>query len=174
MLLSQDQKWTSFLISTKTCSAPASYLELLWIRVCPEGGHGALDLPLRVHFNIPPGENHLSLARCQRFKLPAMGGCWATDLLAEVHTVEEYSGTEAYFKLTHSIFKHLWWPHQQWDLFAMDSWCQNELKKNCQRPQFTKCLQTPWPWVAPWYLNIGSTLLRTVKSVGDTWFSWMS
>lgn len=79
------------------CLAPASYLKLLWVCLCPKGRHSTSDLPLRVHFNVPPGQNHLRLARCQRYKLPAMAGCRATDLLAEVHAVEEYSGTEAQF-----------------------------------------------------------------------------
>lgn len=75
------------------CSAPASYLKLLRICLCPKGCHGALDLALRVHFNVPPGQNHLCLARRQRYKLPAMARCRAADLLAEVHAVEEYLGT---------------------------------------------------------------------------------
>lgn len=77
------------------CSAPDSYLKLLWVCLCPKGCHGTSDLPLRVHFNVPPGQNHLCLARRQGYKPPAMAGCRATDLLAEVHAVEEYSGTEA-------------------------------------------------------------------------------
>lgn len=48
------------------------------------------------------------------------------------------------------------------------------LKKNFQRPQCHQMSQSAVTQLAPWYLNIGSTLLSTVKSVGETWFSWMS
>lgn len=48
------------------------------------------------------------------------------------------------------------------------------LKKNFQRPQCHQVSQSAVTQLAPWYLNIGSTLLRAVKSVGEIWFSWMS
>lgn len=92
---SRGKKKQKFPDLHEMCSAPASYLKFLWICLCPKGCHGALDLALRVHFYVPPGENHLCLARCQRDKLLAMARCRAADLLAEVHAVEEYLGTEA-------------------------------------------------------------------------------
>lgn len=175
MLLSQDQKWT------KTSWFPWKCVQLLPL-TWSSSGFECAQKGAMVHLIFPSGSISMSHQERTTWAWPDTSGSncllWqAAELLTcllKSTLWKNIRELRQIFKLTQSIFKLLWWPHLQWDLFAMDSWCQNEHKNDCQRPNSTKCLQAPWPWVAPWYLNIGSTSLRMVKSEGDTWFSWMS
>lgn len=71
---------------------------------------------------------------------------------------------------THSSVKLPQRPAQQW------YWCGKDSARFLfhKRRHPIKCLKEQPPREGAQYLNIGSTSLRTVKSAGDTWFSWMS
>ena len=145
MLLSQDQKWMTTCWFHEnvfsSCLLPGAPLGLSVPRRGPwctwSSPQGPFQCPTR---REPPelGQTLAVQTACYGRLLSYWLACWSPHC-------KEHSGTEADFKLTQSIFKLLWWPHLQWDLFAMDAWCQNEYKNDCQRPNSTKCLQASWP-----------------------------
>ena len=69
-------------VAVKICTHRSSF----WLWVGPAGGHGADDGSLRVHVDVPPGQNHLGLATGLGWKVGGVGLWSAAHRLTEVQT----------------------------------------------------------------------------------------